>query len=896
MNPCKSNKDLIKPVFNKQKKWIAIKGMLRISGFLLVFLSMFNQATAQYSFENTSVREVISTAEKNTPFQFLYRDALIAGIHISFYSENDEAFFSDFEQALETHGISLRMDEKRYQVFLFQDNETQRMNMISGRIVDAQSGTSLPFATLSWHENGQLTGVASNEDGYFRFPMPRSERSVRVDFIGYQSVNFTVGSEVTMTELTIRMQPMGFMFNPVVIVGSDYANRGDSLSRQLTFEAGMMQFGGNQAIRSLTRLPSVNLLGAFSNGLHVRGNKTDAFDVQLDGMTIFGPSHFFGLFDAFNPDALRAVGFYYSVTPATLSGPPGATLSFLTRSGSQQEIRGRAGISNTAVRGTLEGPVNDGKGSWLISGRYSLMSQMDWMNNDKLIRWGLDADRPNSQPAVNGRLNVLTPTDYNSDFYDIHATGFYEFERGYRLSISGYAGANRADLDSDRFFRAAINPGAVFPGIETRTVTTKHQWGNEAVSIRLQHPILKDAYLSTNAGFSQYRMQFNKDDFLYYRSAANSGQLQSFIDFFGNENELTNFRLNQTADFFTEQGILITVGHTLQQHRIRYAENNSFEPFYDQTRFAWQWDHFIQAEMPLSSVNRVNAGLRTHYFSDGGYAKLSPRIEWNWQPYTELGFMAGLSRNYQFLHSLTLNNYTMSEFWVMTSESNEPSSSNNITAGFWLQPFENHFFQIEGYFKNFENLRLPKINARSLITDVDFENTPWFNRNNSWAKGIELMYKATLTDWINVTNTYTLSVSELQNDLINNGERYFAEWDRTHQYAVTADVAFSDRVNLNLSWMYASGAFNIFSLNNAREPERLDDYHRMDAGLSIMHQIESVDIELKLGVYNVYDQQNTMYRTPAFFVQTSPRPQLQNQTVNVYDLGFMPLFDISIRF
>ena len=58
---------------------------------------------------------------------------------------------------------------------------------IRGRVVDKQSDFPLPGVAVVLLEDGQLRGVSTDLDGYFRIENVRPGRaSIRVSFIGYE--------------------------------------------------------------------------------------------------------------------------------------------------------------------------------------------------------------------------------------------------------------------------------------------------------------------------------------------------------------------------------------------------------------------------------------------------------------------------------------------------------------------------------------------------------------------------------------------------------------------------------------------------------------------------------------------------------------------------------------
>lgn len=864
---------------------------------LLLFLYGFSGAQAQLSFSNTPVSEVIRFTEEQTPYRFLYRDALIAGVRINLTTDAS-ALISDLSKALESAGISARIDHDRFQIFLFRGmaSEVSTRFSLTGWVVDASTGSPLAFATVSWKDGARWLGVSTNDHGFFTIPAIAADAMLQIRYLGYEPETISVAVLSDLPNITIRLKPIPLRSGAVIVTGQPYSGMADSLIHTRAFSMDRMQFGGMHTLRSVSALPSVHLTGAFSGGIHVRGSHSDAFDVQLDGMSVFGPTHFFGMFDAFNAEALQAVGFFYDWIPATFSGPPGATLSYLTRTGSRQEMRTSVGLSNSSIRATTEGPLFGGNGSWLISGRHSLIDQLHWPGNRTMIDWGLDVNRKTSLQQRANLQSLVTPRSEHASFYDVHVKGLYELQQGTRITLSGYAGGNKAGADADRIYRAVFQPGNTSPELDIRAVSTAHRWGNQTLSLHVQHPLKHQSYLSTQVGFSRYQMNFSRDDFLYNRNPGNLSGAQTFIGFFGNENELLNFRVHQTIDTFIGTQQLVTAGHTFQQHSIRYTEQNAFNPLFDQTRRAWQWDPFIQTAWVLMPEINLHTGFRAHYFSDGGFIRFSPRIRLEMNPLHQLQLHAGYSRNYQFLHSLSLTHYVMSEFWVMTTASTKPASADQFSAGVVYKPFENHVIQADIYSKWKKHTRLPSVNARTLIAASDFESTPWFSNNRVWSRGVELQHAMKAGKLIQLSNSYTWSLTEMSNSRINRGETFYPEWDRRHQGATEISLNATPKLQLQAQMVWASGAYNNLHQTHRTEPERLAPYYRLDTGISYTEKWGRFLSSIRFGIYNVLNRDNVIYRTTTFYIETEPRPRISGEIVNVYDLGIMPSIDLIVRF
>ena len=125
--------------------------------------------------------------------------------------------------------------------------------------------------------------------------------------------------------------------------------------------------GEADLLRGLQLLPGVQAVADISSGLYVRGGDPGQTAILLDDIPLYNPSHLFGLFSAFNPDAIKKVDLYKGAYPAPYGRTLGAVLDVSNREGNRKRTRGRGGVSLISGRLLTEGPV--GQGSWMLAGR-----------------------------------------------------------------------------------------------------------------------------------------------------------------------------------------------------------------------------------------------------------------------------------------------------------------------------------------------------------------------------------------------------------------------------------------------------------------------------------------------------------------------------------------------
>jgi len=59
--------------------------------------------------------------------------------------------------------------------------------------------------------------------------------------------------------------------------------------------------------RAIQLLPGIKASSVFFSGLYIRGGSPDHTLILMDRTTVFNPTHFFGFFSTFNPDAIKDV-------------------------------------------------------------------------------------------------------------------------------------------------------------------------------------------------------------------------------------------------------------------------------------------------------------------------------------------------------------------------------------------------------------------------------------------------------------------------------------------------------------------------------------------------------------------------------------------------------------
>lgn len=864
---------------------------------VLLFLSitLCAQSKAQsFSFAEENLLNIIKEFEDKTDIKFLYRESLVSNIELSLTGDYPD-IFNRLTNELNKLSIGLKLDEKRNQALLYKSVTTVITSQLrlSGYILDNETGERLPYSTISWLQNGMITGTASTELGTFNTIIETQQDSISVlfSYAGYDPVTlgFRTSEKSIWQDLAIRLQPQPYAGNEIIVEGSHRINPSDSLLDGLVKIGTFSPLGESNAIRSLQTLPSVLTESALNDGLNVRGSPPDGFRVMLDGLTMYNQSHLFGLIDAMNADILKTSGFFYDITPAQFRAPHGGVLSLITKTGGLQKYSGNTGISNTAIHSTVEGPLLKGKASWLLSGRHSFIDQMNWLNNPSLIEYGLDLDRdydfedPNIRDIQRRNRN---PVATSAAFYDAHGKIFFEQKNGAQITLSGYIGEDNA---SQNYTRIILNNELDFE--------TSNNWSNKILSGSYNVKIGTSTISQSSVGFSDYFSNYLKTDARTFGRQTNNDNRQGVevtISPLLLNNSLQEFNIQQ--NFYSSfRDYKLSYGFSYSDFEVTYREESAISNSFRSRRTSQLLDAFTQMDVSPTTDSEIQIGTRLHYFSNGKYLDFSPRIKIRFFPHSKVSASLGFSQSYQYLHRLDFYNINSTDFWIMSNEEQPPSSTKNYTANIRFQPSGNFLFQVEGYFKLFENLRIHGLNTQLISLTFNEDETPWYYQSNGEGKGLEFFMRQRISK-IQLSATYTLSSIEIENQRLNDGKPFYPDWDRRHQFSLMSDFSISKKFNVYLVWNYATGnparGFEV----EAFEQDRLGEYSRIDLSASYKNYSENgTRFEAAFSVYNVFNRNNPWYSDIKQGRNTSTRTN-EAAIITVYDLGFQPSFKFSVGF
>ncbi|MGE5943672.1 MAG: TonB-dependent receptor, partial [Flavobacteriales bacterium] len=205
-------------------------------------------------------------------------------------------------------------------------------------------------------------GGVTDINGEFSINLPKGNYNIKVSYIGFK----TVEREIILDQnkkLRITLTEEEEQLSEVVLRAKRVSERLETPQMgavQMTaIELNKMPaaVGEVDILRSMTLLAGVNNAGEVSNGLSVRGGSLDQNLLLYDYAPVFNPTHLFGLFSVFTPEAIASTDLYRANIPARYGGRISSVLDVKVKNPYVDKLKLSGGIGLVSSRLSVEAPL-----------------------------------------------------------------------------------------------------------------------------------------------------------------------------------------------------------------------------------------------------------------------------------------------------------------------------------------------------------------------------------------------------------------------------------------------------------------------------------------------------------------------------------------------------------
>lgn len=713
--------------------------------------------------------------------------------------------------------------------------QAQEYFTVSGTIKDEKTGETLIGASISL-QNSPATGTTTNEYGFYSLQLPKGSQSVVITYVGYNTFVATLDM-VKSTVLNVEMDD-SVLLNEVVITGE---RQDDNLTKpEMGVEKLNMAdiakipvlFGEKDVLKTIQLLPGIKSTGEGSSGFSVRGGATDQNLILLDEAPVYNASHLLGFFSTFNSDAIKDATIIKGNSPAQYGGRLSSVLDVKMKEGNYKDYAVSGGLGLISSKINIEGPIQNEKSSFIISGRRTYADLFLKLTEDF--------------------------KDSKLYFYDLNAKANYKINDKNRVFLSGYFGRDVLGFGDNL-------------GID---------WGNATGTLRWNSILNEKLFSNTSLIYSNYDYNIgitSGDTEFNINSNIKDWNLKQDFSYFANPKNSMRFGLQAIHHTITPSSFSGSVNSNEPQVGRKAWENAIYLNNVYKPNEKWSIDYGMRASaytiMGGDTYNIYENGLKTDsvVLASGEVGKtyftVEPRLTLNYRLSETKSLKAGYARNAQHLHLLSNSSSgNPTDQWIGNSYNIKPELADQISVGYSQNFKDNAYeFGIETYYKSMQN-QVDYKDGADLLTSGDVESELLFGKGRAY--GVEVIMKkksGNFTGWV----SYTLSKAERKIDGINNNEWYNARQDRTHDVSVVGSYQLNKKWSLSGVFVYNTGNAVTFptgkyNLNGntiyqygSRNADRMPANHRLD--ISATYDFEKkgkYESSLNFGIYNVYGREN----------------------------------------
>lgn len=690
--------------------------------------------------------------------------------------------------------------------------------------------------------------VLTDENGRAKLLLPTSNPvEIQIMYSGYKIKYVTVSDFAT--EVVVQMTSNEIELQEVVINENTYMSKLNSTQMSMetvdiqTAKLLPMVLGEVDVLKVFQLKPGIQSGNEGSTGLYVRGGGPEQNLFLMDEATVYNPYHLFGFFSVFNADAVSKVDLYKGGFPAEYGGRLSSVVDVKMREGDKDQYRVTGGIGTIATRLGVEGPIQKGKSSFLVSGRRTYI--------EPLTRY-INSQNKNTE-------DYQQIPDYN--FQDVNIKLNYILSPKDKVSFTGYYGRDKFSY-----------PGAKF--------VLKFSWGNTVGVVNWQHKFNEKLYVNTAVSYSSYDYRMSN------KFSGFSFNLSSGVQDYTVKNDWTYF-FNRKH---TLKAGLQTTSYQFAIGRLNAgSDDRSTSIATGELVSGFGYAAYIGDEYDLNARLKVDMGVRLSGFvNTKNYTGFEPRFSARYKISGKTSVKINYTRMLQYIHLATNSGSTLpTDIWYPSTARTKPEKGNQVAGAINISLFGGKYFLSDEVYYKWNKNQIDFRDGAQLFVNPNLEQDFVYGKGWSYGNEIYLEKKSgRFTGWIG----YTLAWTWRQFDAINNGAVFHPRYDRRHDFTFVGMYKISPKFTVSVTSVYGSGTLvslptgrlyiqDVNGVNaalvpvyNERNNYRIPAYTRTDIGI-IWKTGKRTD--LAFSIYNVFNRRNTYL---IYFAQTND-PEDPNNTL-----------------
>ena len=740
----------------------------------------------------------------------------------------------------------------------------QQKYTISGYVEDADSGEKLNTANIFDLNSGK--GAVSNVYGFYSLTIEEGDVDLIVSYVGFEDkttaftldkdmeINFQLAKGNELDELTITTSSKAKIHKKTQMSQIDV--KVSDIEKIPTI------LGEVDVLKTLQLLPGVQGGTEGLNGVYVRGGSPDQNLIILDGVPVYNVSHIMGFLSVFNTDAIKNVTLTKGGFPARYGGRLSSVIEIHMKEGNNKEFHGEGAIGLLSSRLTLEGPLQNEKTSFMISGRRNYIDQI-------------------AKPFLNkaNKKDKNSTVDFDAYFYDLNAKVNHKIDDKHTIYASAYLGSDV--FGSSVKYTYDDQYGAGYDKTDLGI-----DWGNIISALRWNYKINNKLFANTTLTYSEFDFDFHvgyEDKYqndltkflANYTSGINDWAGKVDFDYIPNSKHYVRFGAGNTYHTYNPGAIALEI-ETGDEEMDEDIENFGIS---QEKRYSNEYYLYVEDDMSFGAL-KANVGVHVSGFKvgDKNYIYPQPRLGLRYLVSENWSVKASYANMAQYINLLTNESIGLpTDLWVPSTEKIKPQTSWQSALGVSTTLNKGLELSLEGYYKEMDNVISYK-EGSTFYQDTSWEDKITQGKGTAYGMEVLLLKKlGKTTGWLG----YTLAWNTRQFDAINSGKVYPYKYDRRHDLELIVLHKFSDKISFSGTWVYGTGNaitlseasyvesyydygdghgyYNNINILGEKNSFRMPAYHRLDLGVEFLKETSWGERAWTLSVYNAYNNNNPFY-------------------------------------
>ncbi|MCD0472225.1 TonB-dependent receptor domain-containing protein [Flavobacterium sp. JAS] len=862
--------------------------------FFLLSLGVFSQNVTVTVDKTVTLKEFFKQIENQTDFKFAFTDQINTNqkyfTHKKTYKNID---IKELIHELNKSG-SVQFSIVGSNIFVKQKTAKapKKKNKLTGQVFDDNNE---PIIGANVFIKETETGITTDRNGMFSVDLDKGTYTVAISYIGLKNkeTQITVSDDArinfTMDADSQELEQVIITTNKAV----DVKNTQMSVSKLSMAEIKRIPaaMGEPDPLKSLLTLPGVTNAGEASSGFNVRGGAADQNLILLDGAPVYGDSHMFGFFSIFNADMISGIELYKGGIPSKFGGRVSSVLDVTQQTGDFEDYKVNGGIGLISSRLLVQGPIEKGKGSFIVAGRASyahlFLKLAD--NNNSALFYDLNA-KANYRLGANN--SIAFSGYFGNDVFDIdnRFTSTFGNTMGtlsWKHKFSDNLNTNLSVFYSDYRFNLGLPTEFFKWNNNIQTSGLKYAW-NHTVSDKLKLNYGIDGqYYNFNPGTVQ---PTRSDSQFNYKQLDKKYAFESsiYLDF---EHQITE-KLN------LRYGLRYSMFYRLGGEEISTYQNGQavvYNPLYK----------IYEEGTPTGTIS-YKSGETISKFDN-----LEPRAALSYAFDDNTSVKASYNRMAQYIHMLSNTQSPLPmTIWTPSGPFTKPQILDQYAVGYFKN-FKDKEYSFEGelFYKKIQN-RIDYIDGADILANNNVEQVILNGKARSY--GMELSLRKNtgrFTGWV----SYTLSRAEQktpgrtpEEPGIANGDWYLSGYDKLHNLSIVGSYEYNPKWSFNANFTlqsgqpvtYANGYYEFGGINipnfSLRNENRLPLFHHLDLAATYTPKPDKKkgwQSYWVFSLYNVYNRKNAASITFATNDDTG-----DNETRRLSIFGVVPGISYNFKF